>query len=84
MPSWLLSVDRVQIHNIYMRTWLFWSGVKCEGVRNEMSKKIGTVEILEISTRGRSYYLRLSKDLVEAFGLKAGDKVRVKVEEVIE
>lgn len=45
--------------------------------------KIGTVEILRVSHSGRRYYLPLKKDLVDAFGLKAGDRLRVKIVERI-
>jgi len=43
-------------------------------------EKIGTVEILRVSHSGRRYYLTLKKDLVDALGLKCGDRLRVKIE----
>jgi len=41
---------------------------------------IGTVEILRVSHSGRRYYLPLKKDFIDVYGLKAGDRLRVKIE----
>ncbi|MBA7483232.1 hypothetical protein ES707_18743 [subsurface metagenome] len=43
-------------------------------------EKIGTVEILLVRSHARRYYLPLDKDLVDAYGLKIGDRLRVKIE----
>jgi len=43
-------------------------------------EKIGTVEILSVRRHARRYYLPLKKDLVDAFGLNVGDRLRVKIE----
>lgn len=43
-------------------------------------EKIGTVEILSVRSHARRYYLPLRKDLVDAFGLEVGDRLRVKIE----
>lgn len=43
-------------------------------------EKIGTVEILPVRRHARRYYLPLDKDLVDAFGLKVGDRLKVKIE----
>lgn len=43
-------------------------------------EKIGTVEILSVRSHARRYYLPLKKDLVTAYGLKIGDRLRVKIE----
>jgi len=45
-------------------------------------EKIGTTEIIRVSRLGSGLYLRLDADLVAAFGLKKGDRLRVKIEEV--
>lgn len=42
--------------------------------------KIGTVEILSVRHSGRRYYLPLKQDFITAFGLKTGDRLRVKIE----
>ena len=49
-----------------------------------MSKweKIDTVEIVRISRHGSGHYLRLRSDLIGAFELKKGDRLRVKIESV--
>jgi len=47
-------------------------------------RKIGTEEILTVSTHGKGFYLKLSKNLVDAFGLRPGDKLRVEVKELLE
>jgi len=46
-------------------------------------EKIGTVEILKVSRHGSGLYLRLDKDLTEAFGIKKGDKIRTRLETLI-
>jgi len=43
-------------------------------------EKIGTVEILSVRRHARRYYLPLKKDLVDAFGLNVGDRLKVKIE----
>jgi len=47
------------------------------------TQKIGTVEIIRVSRLGSGLYLRLGADLVAAFGLKKGDRLRVEIKEVI-
>jgi len=44
------------------------------------SGKIGIVEILRVSRHGSGFYLRIPKDTVDAFGIKKGDLLRVKIE----
>lgn len=48
-----------------------------------MVEKIGVVEVIRISAHGSGLYLRLPKDLVEWHRLKKGDRLKVKIEEVI-
>lgn len=43
-------------------------------------EKIGTVEILAVRRHARRYYLPLSTDLIETYGLKIGDRLKVKIE----
>jgi len=54
-----------------------------EEVCNLETQKIGTVEIIRVSRLGSGLYLRLGADLVAAFGLKKGDRLRVEIKEVI-
>jgi len=46
-------------------------------------KKIGTTEILRVSAHGRGYYLRLSKWIVEAFGIQKGNLLRIRIEALV-
>jgi len=47
-------------------------------------QKIGTMEILKVSCHARGLYLRIRNDLVEAFGIKKGDKLRVKIVSLVQ
>jgi len=42
-------------------------------------QKIGTVEILKVSTHSGGLYVRIRNELAEAFGIRKGDKLRVKI-----
>lgn len=42
--------------------------------------KIGTIEILSIRRSGGRFYLPLKKEIIDSFGLKLGDRLRVKIE----
>jgi len=42
--------------------------------------KLGIVEILKVSRHGSGFYLRIPKDVVDAFGIESGDLLRVKIE----
>jgi len=42
-------------------------------------QKIGTVEIMKVSTHSGGLYLRIKNELAEAFGIRKGDKLRVKI-----
>jgi len=44
------------------------------------SDKIGVVEILKVSRHGSGFYLRIPKATVDAFGIRKGDLLRVKIE----
>jgi len=44
------------------------------------SGKIGIVEILKVSKHGSGFYLRIPKDVIDAFGISKGDLLRVKIE----
>lgn len=44
--------------------------------------KIGITTLARVSMRGGALYLYLPRDLVEAYGLMAGDKVEVKLEKL--
>ena len=46
-------------------------------------QKIGTIEIIRVSSSGRRRYLKLTKEFCDAFGIEVGDKLRVKIEEKI-
>ena len=43
-------------------------------------KKIGTVEIITVKTHARELYLPLNRDLTDCFGIKKGDRLRIKIE----
>lgn len=43
--------------------------------------KIGTVESLKVKSSGRRLYVNLDADTVTAFGIEAGDILKVKIEE---
>ena len=45
-------------------------------------ERIGTSEWVTIRSHARALYLPLDGDLVRAFGLKKGDLLKVKIEEV--
>jgi len=46
-------------------------------------QKIGTVEMLKVKSSGRRLYLNLYADLIAAFGIKAGDLLRVEIKEKV-
>lgn len=46
-------------------------------------EKIGTVEILKVRRSGRRVYVNLDPYTVRTYDIKAGDSLRVKIEEVI-
>lgn len=46
-------------------------------------EKIGTVEILKVCRSGRRTYVNLDSYTVDTYGIKAGDTLRVKIEEVM-
>jgi len=46
-------------------------------------EKIGTMEIVKVSRHGSGYYLRLSKWIVEAFGIQKGSLLRIKIESLV-
>jgi len=46
------------------------------------SEKIGITEIWAVSHYGSGYFLRIPKQLVVVLGLKPGDRLRIKIEEV--
>jgi len=46
------------------------------------TEKIGTSEWIRIRASGHRLYLPLARDLINAFGLKKGDLLKVKIEEV--
>jgi len=43
-------------------------------------KKIGVDEILKVSRHGSGFYLRIPRGVIEAFGIRKGDLLRVKIE----
>lgn len=43
-------------------------------------EKIGTIEILSVRRSGSRFYLPLKRDLIDVYGLKLGDRLRVKIE----
>lgn len=43
--------------------------------------KIGTVETLKVRKTGRRFYVNLGRFTIEAFGIEAGDILKVKIEE---
>jgi len=44
--------------------------------------KIGLKPLLRVSVRGSALYLYLPKDLVEAYGIMAGDQIEVMLGEI--
>lgn len=42
-------------------------------------EKIGTIEIVPVRRSGRRYYLPLRKGVVDALGLKVGDRLEVQI-----
>lgn len=46
--------------------------------------RIGTVEMLKVKSSGRRLYVNLDADLVTAFGISAGDLLKVEIKERIE
>ncbi len=52
-------------------------------VNDLSSYKIGTVETLKVRKTGRRFYVNLDAYTVEAFGIKTGDILKVKIEEGI-
>lgn len=46
-------------------------------------QKIGTVEIIRVSSSGRRRYLKLTKELCDAYGIEVGDKLKVRIEEKV-
>ena len=47
------------------------------------SYKIGTVETLRVCSTGRRFYVNLDRWTVEAYAIKTGDILKVKIEEGI-
>jgi len=47
--------------------------------RMEPVGKIGESRTLRVSVRGGGYYLYLPRDVVEVYGILAGDRVEVKL-----
>lgn len=47
------------------------------------TEKIGTVEWATVKTHARRLYVNISGDLVNALGLKKGDRLKIKIEEAI-
>ena len=45
------------------------------------SYKVGTVETVKVNKTGRRFYVNLDRYTVEAFGIQAGDILKVKIEE---
>ena len=43
--------------------------------------RIGTVEMLEVKSSGRRLYVNLDADLVNAFGIRKGDILKVEIKE---
>jgi len=52
-------------------------------VKELKGEKIGTVEIVRVSSSGRRRYIKLTKELCDAYGIEVGDKLRVKIEEKV-
>lgn len=48
----------------------------------EKPEKIGITVIWRVSRYGSGHYLRIPGDLVTDLGLKPGDRLRIKIEEV--
>jgi len=46
-------------------------------------EKIGTTEIVRVSKHGSGHYLRLSKWIMDAFGIRKGDLLRVRIESLV-
>ena len=44
--------------------------------------RIGTVELLKVKSSGRRLYVNLSAELLEAFGIEAGDLLKVEIKEL--
>ena len=47
----------------------------------ERSYRIGTVETLKVKSSGRRFYMNLDADTVEAYGIEAGDLLKVEIKE---
>jgi len=47
--------------------------------RVEVIGKVGETRTLRVSCRGGGYYLYLPRDLVEVYGILAGDRIEVKL-----
>ena len=46
--------------------------------------RIGTVEMLKVKSSGRRLYVNLAKELVDSFGIRKGDTLRVEIKERVE
>ena len=46
-------------------------------------QRIGTTELLKIKRHARGFYLKVPKELVDCFGLKIGDVLRVEIKTVM-
>jgi len=45
-----------------------------------VSRKIGVVEVLRVSSHGSGLYLRIPRDVCDAFKIRRGDLLRVRIE----
>lgn len=49
-----------------------------------MEEKLNLVEVMKVSQHGKSLYLRLSKVFTEAYKIEKGNKLRVRIETILE
>ena len=44
-------------------------------------ERIGTVEVVKVKSSGRRLYVNLAAELIAAFGIQAGDLLKVEIKE---
>ena len=47
------------------------------------AQRIGTVEVVKVKSSGRRLYVNLDADFIAAFGIEAGDLLKVEIKEKV-